>query len=108
MSKVVLAEQQMMLEVGRVTTMRVYVTAAAKRAAVVQEDDLLAKADVQANPDEVSNALYSDLKTWFDNKCFKMQDVAKSSNLMTSRCVCKLKLVKNEKGQMERAIILNL
>eukprot|EP00959_Pyramimonas_sp_CCMP1952_P317214 6639197-Pyramimonas_sp.AAC.1 len=53
MSKVVLSEQQrMILDADRVTTMRVYVTAAAKRAVVVKEDDLLAKADIQANPDK--------------------------------------------------------
>eukprot|EP00959_Pyramimonas_sp_CCMP1952_P248505 5194464-Pyramimonas_sp.AAC.1 len=39
-----------LLDLDRVTTMRVYATAAAKRAAVILEDDLLAKADVQANP----------------------------------------------------------
>eukprot|EP00959_Pyramimonas_sp_CCMP1952_P092095 1927526-Pyramimonas_sp.AAC.1 len=53
MSKVVLSEQQrMILDAHRVTTVRVYVTAAAKRAAVVKEDDLIAKADIQANPDQ--------------------------------------------------------
>eukprot|EP00959_Pyramimonas_sp_CCMP1952_P067376 1406256-Pyramimonas_sp.AAC.1 len=53
MSKVVLFEQQqMLLDVDRVTSMRVYVAAAAKRAAVVNEDDLLTKADIQANPEK--------------------------------------------------------
>eukprot|EP00959_Pyramimonas_sp_CCMP1952_P073035 1525857-Pyramimonas_sp.AAC.1 len=67
-SKVVLSEQQhMILDAHRVTTMRVNVAAAAKRAAVVKEDDLLAKADSQANPDKVSKALYTELQTWFDN-----------------------------------------
>eukprot|EP00959_Pyramimonas_sp_CCMP1952_P443391 9282808-Pyramimonas_sp.AAC.1 len=42
------------LDFDRATTMRPRVTAAAKRAAVVKEDDLLAKADTQANPVKVS------------------------------------------------------
>eukprot|EP00959_Pyramimonas_sp_CCMP1952_P140271 2935148-Pyramimonas_sp.AAC.1 len=50
MLKVVLSEQQhMILDAARVITMRVYVTAAAKRAAVVTEDDFLAKVDIQAH-----------------------------------------------------------
>eukprot|EP00959_Pyramimonas_sp_CCMP1952_P378363 7926072-Pyramimonas_sp.AAC.1 len=58
MSKAVLSEQQrMLLGADRVPTMRVYVAAAAKRAVVVKEDDLLAKADVQANPEELPKAL---------------------------------------------------
>eukprot|EP00959_Pyramimonas_sp_CCMP1952_P372232 7794789-Pyramimonas_sp.AAC.1 len=43
MSKVVLSEQQRVsLDADRVTTMRVYVAAAAKRTVVVKEGDLLA------------------------------------------------------------------
>eukprot|EP00959_Pyramimonas_sp_CCMP1952_P383483 8035747-Pyramimonas_sp.AAC.1 len=53
--------------------MRVYVTAAATRAAVVQFGDLLTKADIQANPAKVSKARCVEFKTWFGNKCFKMQ-----------------------------------
>eukprot|EP00959_Pyramimonas_sp_CCMP1952_P087538 1831563-Pyramimonas_sp.AAC.1 len=41
--------------------MRVYATAAAKRAAVVKEDDLLTKADLQANPVNASTALCNGL-----------------------------------------------
>eukprot|EP00959_Pyramimonas_sp_CCMP1952_P056923 1188549-Pyramimonas_sp.AAC.1 len=53
MSKVVLSEQQrVILDADGVITMRVYLTAAAKRAAVVKGDDLLTKADIQANPDK--------------------------------------------------------
>eukprot|EP00959_Pyramimonas_sp_CCMP1952_P296047 6192677-Pyramimonas_sp.AAC.1 len=53
MSKAVLSEQQHNIrDADRVTTMRVYGTAAAKRAVVVKEDDLLANADVQANPEK--------------------------------------------------------
>eukprot|EP00959_Pyramimonas_sp_CCMP1952_P462939 9484075-Pyramimonas_sp.AAC.1 len=98
----------MILDADRVTTMRACVTAFAKRAVVVKEDDLLAKADIQANPEKIPKALYTELKTWFDNKCFKMQDIAKASNLMTSRHVYTCKVVKNWKGKMERTIRLRL
>eukprot|EP00959_Pyramimonas_sp_CCMP1952_P058878 1229663-Pyramimonas_sp.AAC.1 len=109
MSRVVLSEQQfMLLDACRVTTMRVYVTAAAKRAVVVMEDDLLAKADIPPSPGKVSKALCIELKTWFDNECLKMQEIAKASKIMTSRDVCTWKFVKNEKGEMERAIRLRL
>eukprot|EP00959_Pyramimonas_sp_CCMP1952_P052596 1099581-Pyramimonas_sp.AAC.1 len=57
MAMVVLSEQQRrILYVDLVTTMRVYVTAAAKGAAVAKEDDLLAKADIFANPEKESRA----------------------------------------------------
>eukprot|EP00959_Pyramimonas_sp_CCMP1952_P023537 494819-Pyramimonas_sp.AAC.1 len=73
MSKVVLSEhQRRVLDADRVTTKRVYIAAAAKRAVVVKEDDLLAEAAVQAKPDRVSEALYTELTAWFDNKCFNM------------------------------------
>eukprot|EP00959_Pyramimonas_sp_CCMP1952_P359683 7531411-Pyramimonas_sp.AAC.1 len=71
MSNVVLSEQKhRIFDAGRAITMRVYVAAAAKRAAVVKEDDLLATADAQANPEKVSQSLCIELKTWLDNKCF--------------------------------------
>eukprot|EP00959_Pyramimonas_sp_CCMP1952_P453346 9468085-Pyramimonas_sp.AAC.2 len=64
MSKVVHSEQQHRIsDADRVTTMRVYMAAATKRAAVVKEDDLLAKADTQANPEKVSKTPYTELKT---------------------------------------------
>eukprot|EP00959_Pyramimonas_sp_CCMP1952_P186901 3908386-Pyramimonas_sp.AAC.1 len=84
--------------------MRMYIATVAKRAAAVKEDDLLAKADLLAKPEKVPKALCAELKTWFDNPCFKMQDVSKLSNIMTSRYVYKWKFVKNEKGEMGRAI----
>ena len=77
-----------------IATMRVYVSAAAKRAVVVKEDDLLTKADIQANPKKVAEALYSELKIWLDNRCFEMYDISKATNIMTSRYVYKWKLVK--------------
>eukprot|EP00959_Pyramimonas_sp_CCMP1952_P277874 5808362-Pyramimonas_sp.AAC.1 len=85
MSKVALSEQRrVMLDADRATTMRMHVAAAAKRAAVVKEDDLLAKADIQGDP-KVSKALYTELRTWFDNRCFNVQDISKASNIMTPR-----------------------
>eukprot|EP00959_Pyramimonas_sp_CCMP1952_P059296 1238386-Pyramimonas_sp.AAC.1 len=73
MSKVFLSEQQhWILDVDRAAATRAYVTAAAERAAVVKEDDLLTEADTQANPVMVSRALYPELKTRFDNQCFRI------------------------------------
>eukprot|EP00959_Pyramimonas_sp_CCMP1952_P243614 5092034-Pyramimonas_sp.AAC.1 len=64
MLRVVLSEQQRRVsDADRVAAMRVYIAAAAKRAAVVKEDDLLAKADIQVNSEKVSDALYTELKT---------------------------------------------
>eukprot|EP00959_Pyramimonas_sp_CCMP1952_P119299 2494041-Pyramimonas_sp.AAC.1 len=105
MSKVVLSEQQhMILDADRAATMRVSVTAAAKRAGIVKGDDLLAKADIQANTEKVPKALYTELKTRFDNKSFKLQDASKASNITTSRHAYTWKFMKNEKGEMERTI----
>eukprot|EP00959_Pyramimonas_sp_CCMP1952_P273244 5711411-Pyramimonas_sp.AAC.1 len=109
MPKAVLSEERRrILDADRVTTVRVYVAAAAKRAVVVKEGDLLAKADVQEKPEKVPKALYIDLKAWFDNKCFEMQAISKASSILTSRYVYKWKFVKNEKGEMGRAIRLRL
>eukprot|EP00959_Pyramimonas_sp_CCMP1952_P066697 1392471-Pyramimonas_sp.AAC.1 len=106
-SNVVLSEQQRsMLDFDRVTTMRVYAAAAANQASVVKEGDLLAKADIQANPVKASKALYTELETSLDNKCFKVQDISKASDIVTSRCGCTWKFVKKEKGEMERTAAL--
>eukprot|EP00959_Pyramimonas_sp_CCMP1952_P004699 98437-Pyramimonas_sp.AAC.1 len=64
--------------------MRLYVAAAAERAVVVKEDDFLAKADIRADPEKVSKALFTELNTWFHNKCFQVQEIAKASNIMIS------------------------
>eukprot|EP00959_Pyramimonas_sp_CCMP1952_P459526 9478381-Pyramimonas_sp.AAC.1 len=109
MSTVVLSGQQhRILDTSRVTTMRVYVTAAAKRAVAVKEDDLLAMGDAQANPEEVSRAIYTELTTWFDKKPFNMQGICKASSSMTSKYVRTWKFVKNENGEMGRTIRLRL
>eukprot|EP00959_Pyramimonas_sp_CCMP1952_P376138 7878476-Pyramimonas_sp.AAC.1 len=109
MPRVVLSEQRhRIVDVGRVTTMRVYAAAAAKRAAVAKEDDLLTKADIQANPVKVSNGLYTELKTWFERVRFKIQYISKASNITTSRYVYTWKFVKNDTGEMERTIRLRL
>ena len=89
-------------------TLRVYVTAASKRAVLVKEDDLLTKAEIQANPINISRALYTELRIWYDNDCFKMSLLSEASNVMTSRFVYKWKFVKNEKGETERTIRLRL
>ena len=109
MSKVVLSEHQhQMLNDEYIATMRVYVSAASKRAVIVKEDDLLTKAEIQMNPQKISKALYTELKIWFDHKCFKLQELKYASNVMTSRYVYKWKFVKNDKGEMERTIRLRL
>eukprot|EP00959_Pyramimonas_sp_CCMP1952_P089893 1881469-Pyramimonas_sp.AAC.1 len=84
MSKVVLSEQRhRIFDFNRVTTIRVRV-AAAKRAVVVKGNGLFAKADIQANALAVSKDLCTELKTWFDNECFEMQDISKMSGIMTT------------------------
>eukprot|EP00959_Pyramimonas_sp_CCMP1952_P369393 7737072-Pyramimonas_sp.AAC.1 len=109
MSKVVLSERQRtILDLDCVTIMRVYVAAAANRAAVVQEGDLPAKADIQANLVKVSFALYIVLKAWLYYECSKIPDMSKAPNIMTSRYACTWTFVKNAKGEMERTIRLRL
>eukprot|EP00959_Pyramimonas_sp_CCMP1952_P422703 8854860-Pyramimonas_sp.AAC.1 len=69
MSKVVLDQtQRAQLGPDMVATMRVHVSSAAKRAAVVKEDDLT-KADIAAQPKEASEALHTELKIWLGNRC---------------------------------------
>eukprot|EP00959_Pyramimonas_sp_CCMP1952_P094323 1973056-Pyramimonas_sp.AAC.2 len=103
MPEVVLSQQRRrILDFDRVTTMRVYATAADKRTVVVKEDDLLTKPDVHVNPVKVSKALYTELKTWFGTEFFKVQDISKKSNIMISMCANIWTLVKDENGEMER------
>eukprot|EP00959_Pyramimonas_sp_CCMP1952_P085768 1794024-Pyramimonas_sp.AAC.1 len=103
MPKVVASEQQRrILDFDRSTTMRVYATAADKRAVVVKEDDLLTEPDIQVNPVKASKALYTEHKTWFDKACFKVRDISNMSNIMTSMRANKRKFVKVEKGEMKR------
>eukprot|EP00959_Pyramimonas_sp_CCMP1952_P145406 3044236-Pyramimonas_sp.AAC.1 len=89
MSRVVLSEQQHgKLDVDRAATMRVHAPAAAKRAAIVKEDDHLTQADIQANPVKIAKSLHTELMTWFDNERFQMQGISKASNIMTPKCAC--------------------
>ena len=77
MSKVVLSEQQHhMLHDEHIATMRVYVSAASKRAVIVKEDDLLTKAEIQMTPQKISKALYTELKLLFDTQMFQDARVA--------------------------------
>ena len=86
MSRVCLPEQQRsILDFDRVTIMQVYMTAAARRAAVVKVGDLLTKADIQANPVKVSKVPCTEFKTRFDKQCFNIEDISQASNVMTSR-----------------------
>eukprot|EP00959_Pyramimonas_sp_CCMP1952_P367402 7695250-Pyramimonas_sp.AAC.1 len=98
MSDAVLSEQQhRILDFDRAATMRVDATVAAKRVAVVKEDHLLTKADIQTLPVKASKAPYTEPKTWFGNKCFNIQDTSKASSITISRYVYEWKFVKNEK-----------
>eukprot|EP00959_Pyramimonas_sp_CCMP1952_P190444 3982859-Pyramimonas_sp.AAC.1 len=64
MAQLVLSEQQCeSLRSDQIAAMRVYVSATATIAVVVEEDDLLAKAEVHANPTKISEALCTVLNT---------------------------------------------
>ena len=95
MAKCFLSEQQLKLiepargEPQRIATLRVYVSATTKRAIAVKEDDIMTKAEIQANPIKVSKALYTELRIWYDKACFKMQLLSNAKNVMTSRYVYK-------------------
>ena len=105
MAKVILDEKQLEdLESDDVATLRVYVSAAAKRAVDVKEDDLLTKQDIMNNPKQVSSALLTELKIWLDNRCFAKELLSKATNIMTSRYVYKWKFVKDESGKEQKII----
>eukprot|EP00959_Pyramimonas_sp_CCMP1952_P474320 9503254-Pyramimonas_sp.AAC.1 len=73
-----------------------------------KEDDFLIEADIQAKPDKVSMALFTELKSCLCTKFFNMQEIAKASNIATSRYVYKWEIREDEKGEMERTIRLRL
>ena len=77
MSKMLLDERQResMTSTG-LATMRVYVSAASKRAVVAKEDDLLTKKDIADNPRKVADALCTEFKTWPGKNCFMISDVS--------------------------------
>ena len=69
MAKAILYEQRGYTDQeGDLATLRVYVTAAAKRAVVVKEEDLLTKLDMASRATEVAVATATELKTWIRNK----------------------------------------
>ena len=85
------------------------VTAAAKRAVVVKEDDLLTKKEIAYHTKEVTQATIRELKIWIENKCFEIALLKGAHNIMTSRYVVKWKFVKNKlTGKMERIIRMRL
>ena len=53
----------------------------------MKADDLLTKAEIQANLAIVSKALYIELKTRLDNECSKMQDISKARNAKITVCL---------------------
>ena len=110
MAKTILSETQLEnMESDDVATLRVYISAAAKRAVVVKEDDLLTKNDLLQHQRDVAAATIAELKIWISNKCFDIQDLSKAKNVMTSRYVAKWKFVKNAvTGVSERTIRMRL
>eukprot|EP00959_Pyramimonas_sp_CCMP1952_P131889 2757516-Pyramimonas_sp.AAC.2 len=49
-----------------------------------QGDVIVAKADIQANPEKLLMARCTKPNALFDYKCFKMQEISTASNIMTS------------------------
>ena len=109
MAKVILDEPQYdEMDTDRIPSLRVYVTAAAKRAVVVKEDDLLTKKDIADNPIQVAQAMTAELKIWTDNHCFEKQLLSQATNVMTSRYVYKWKFITDANGTQVRTIRLRL
>ena len=74
--------------------MRVYVRRELKRTVVVKDDDILSAAELRKHSPEVTKAITEELRTWLENKCFKMIPLKNAQNVMTSRYVAKWKWVK--------------
>eukprot|EP00973_Karenia_brevis_P019918 2732159-Karenia_brevis.AAC.1 len=72
MAKIVLDEtQHKSMTDGAFATLRVYLAGnKTKRSAVVKDDDILTKHDLQQNATEVADATMAELKVWLTNKCF--------------------------------------
>ena len=97
MAIVILAEDQYIHD-GEIATLRVYLASAAnKRAAVVKDDDLLTKAEMNKHAKEVSSAILTELNIWLQNQCFGICNPRDAQSVMTSRYVCKLKWIKDPK-----------
>jgi len=109
MAMMILEEEQWnAMQKDDIATIRVYVSANAKKAVVVKEDDLLTKADFTNNVARVAAATVAELETWLKHGCFKICLLKNAQNVMTSRYVAKWKYVKNAKGQQERVIRMRL
>ena len=108
MANVILAEDQYVYD-GEIATLRVYLTSAAnKRAVVVKGDDLLTTAEMNAHAKEVSSAILTELNIWLQNQCFEMCDLKNAQNVMTSRYVCKWKCIKDSRGASKKVIRMRL
>merc|ERR1712086_862475 len=109
MSSIILDEYQFNhMEADDVATMRVYVTADAKRAVVVKEDDLLSKKDFATHGSEITTATIAELRIWLENSCFKQCLLKDAKNVMTSRYVAKWKKIKNKDGSISRVIRMRM
>ena len=79
-----------------IATMRIYISEKAKRAVVI-EDDLLTRKEVEHHKAEVADATHKEISKWLDHKCFEKHLLKDARNLMTSRYVVKWKWVKDPK-----------
>jgi len=91
-----------------IATIRVYVSANAKKAVVVKEDDLLTKKDFTDNVAKVAEATVAELSTWLQNNCFKLCLLKNAQNVMTSRYVAKWKQIKDPSGKQTRVIRMRM
>jgi len=109
MSPVILDENDYgELKDDEVATMRVYISAEAKRSVVVKEDDLLTRKEILHHAVKVSEATKAEIKVWIENSCFKKRLLIGAQNVMTSRYVAKWKWVMQPDGKWTRIIRMRL
>ena len=111
MSKAIL-DEGVILQPGEIATLRVYHSAAAKKAVVIKDDDILTKKELAFHAAEVAKATLQELQIWLDNDCFRKallkSSDGKPKNIMTSRYVSKWKWVKQPDGSMKKIIRMRL
>ena len=109
MSPVILEEKDYgKLKDDEVATMRVYISAEAKRTVVVKEDDLLTRKELIHHAPKVTEATKAEIKIWIENKCFLKRILIGAQNVMTSRYVAKWKWVMHPDGKWTRIIRMRL
>ncbi len=84
MAPVILDEHQLStLKPDEVATMRIYISANAKRAVVIKEDDLLTKKELLAHSKAVADATIEEIKIRLNNYCFRKCLLKDAQNIMT-------------------------